>query len=428
VWWEEPVSETKPFAISKWAVWEAYRRVKANKGGGGVDGVSIAQFEQDLKGNLYKLWNRMSSRCYFPPPVKLVEIPKKDGGVRPLGVPTVADRIAQTVVAVELEKTAEPVFHPDSYGYRPRRSALDAVEVCRKRCWKSDWVVDLDVKAFFDSVDHRLAMKAVAHHTSPDQKWVLLYVQRWLSAPLQRPDGTLVGRDRGTPQGSAISPLLANLYLHYALDAWMGRKFPDIRFERYADDAVVHCDSEVQARQVRDAIAARMVECGLQLHPDKTRIVYCKDSNRNGSYEHEQFDFLGYTFRPRRVKSRAGALFVSFAPAVSNDAAKRMRREVKRWRLHLWVTKTLRDLARVVNPTVRGWINYYGRFYKSGLTVVFKQLNDYLARWAMRKYKRLKRSWRRGRRFLANVARRDPELFAHWRHGFKPSGWTLGAG
>jgi RNA-directed DNA polymerase len=424
--WEEPVSRTKPFAISKWAVWEAYRRVKANKGVGGVDGVSMTQFEQDLKGNLYKLWNRMSSGCYFPPPVRLVEIPKRGGGVRPLGVPTVADRIAQTVVAMELEKTAEPIFHADSYGYRPGRSALDAVEVCRKRCWKSDWVVDLDIKSFFDSLDHQLLMKAVAHHT--DQRWVLLYVQRWLEAPLQGQDGTLVERDRGTPQGSAISPLLANLYLHYAFDAWMGRAFPLIQFERYADDVVVHCNSEVQARRVRDAIAARMVECGLQLHPDKTKIVYCKDSNRNGSHEHEQFDFLSYTFRPRRVKSRTGAFFVSFAPAVSNDAAKRMRREVKRWRVHLWVTKTLRDLAQFVNPIVQGWINYYGRFYKSWLIVVFKRLNDYLVRWAMRKYKRLKRSWRRGRRFLADVARRDPGLFAHWRHGFKPSGWTLGAG
>lgn len=417
------MSKAKSFVISKWAVWEAYRRVKANKGAGGVDGVSIEQFEQDLQDNLYKLWNRLSSGSYFPPPVRLVEIPKRAGGVRPLGIPTVADRIAQTVVAMELEKTVEPIFHPDSYGYRPGRSAHDALAACRERCWKSDWVVDLDVEAFFDSVDHQLMLKAVGHHT--DQAWISLYVQRWLQAPLQQHDGTLVERDRGTPQGSAISPLLANLYLHYAFDAWMQREFPHIRFERYADDAVVHCDSEQEARQVRDAIAARLAECGLQLHPDKTRIVYCKDSNRKGSYEHERFDFLSYTFRPRRVKSKAGVAFVSFSPAVSNDSAKRMRREIKRWRLHLWVTKSLRELALFINPIVRGWINYYGRFYKSWLTATLQQINDYLARWAMRKYKRLRRRWRRARRFIADICQRDPDLFVHWRYGFRPSGWTL---
>jgi RNA-directed DNA polymerase len=313
------LSKTKPFVISKQAVFEAYRKVKANKGAGGVDGVSMAQFEQDLKGNLYKLWNRLSSGSYFPPPVRLVEIPKRDGGVRPLGVPTVADRIAQTVVAAELEEKVEPIFHPDSYAYRPGRSAHDALASCRKRCWEFDWVVDLDLKSFFDTLDHQLMLKAVAHHT--DQRWVLLYVERWLQAPLQQADGTLVERDRGTPQGSAISPVLANLYLHYALDAWMQRTFPQVPFERYADDVIVHCDSLSQAQQVRDAIAARMVECGLQLHPDKTRIVYCKDSNRPGSHEHERFDFLGYTFQPRRVKSKAGKFFGCGSPEGTSDGA-----------------------------------------------------------------------------------------------------------
>ena len=420
------MSKTKPFAISKWAVFEAYRRVKANKGAGGVDGMSMEQFEQDRNNHLYKLWNRLSSGSYFPPPVKLVEIDKKDGGVRPLGIPTVADRIAQTVVAAELGEKVEPIFDPDSYGYRPGRSAHDALEVCRQRCWKFDWVVDLDVKSFFDSVEHQLMLKAVAHHT--DQRWILLYVERWLTAPLELQDGTLVERDRGTPQGSAISPVLANLYLHYALDIWMRREFPGVPFERYADDVVLHCESLSQAQQVRDAIAARLVECGLQLHPDKTKIVYCKDSNRNGSYEHQRFDFLGYTFQPRRVKSRAGNLFVSFCPAVSNTSATRMRREIKRWRLHLWVTQPLRELARAINPIVQGWINCYGRFYKSWLFPVLEQINEYLARWAMRKYKRLNRRWRRGRRFIANVARREPDLFVHWRFGVRPSGWLSGAG
>jgi RNA-directed DNA polymerase len=416
--WEEPVSKTKPFDISKRVVWEAYERVKANKGAPGVDDESIEQFEQELKGNLYKLWNRLSSGSYFPPPVKLVEIPKA-GGVRPLGVPTVADRVAQTVVCRYLEPLVEPVFHPDSYGYRPGRSALDAVAVCRERCWRSDWVVDLDIKSFFDSLDHRLVLKAVAHHT--DQRWILLYVQRWLSAPVQQPDGALVARDRGTPQGSAISPLLANLFLHYAFDAWMRRTFPSVPFERYADDAVAHCRSRAQARYVQDAIAARMVECGLQLHPDKTRIVYCKDDNRRGRHEHVQFDFLGYTFRPRSSKrKKTGKLFVNFAPAISDKARKAIGHTIRRWRLHLHNSLTLSELAAFVNPIVRGWINYYGRFYRSQLVPVLRRVNDYLARWAIRKYKRLRGHKRRAYRFLKAVAKRQPGLFAHWRLGLTP--------
>ena len=272
--------QVKPFEISKRVVWEAYLRVKANKGAAGVDGCTIEQYEQDLKNNLFKLWNRLSSGSYFPPPVKAVPIPKAGGGSRILGVPTVDDRIAQTVVAMYLERQVEPIFHGDSYGYRPGRSALDAVGRRRERCWRSDWVIDLDVRAFFDSVDHSLMLKAVARHT--DQKWVLLYVRRWLTASMQQQDGTLVARDRGTPQGSAISPVLANLYLHYAFDTWLARTFPAVTFERYCDDAVIHCGSEEQARQVRDALAQRLAAVGLELHPDKTRIVYCQDADWRG--------------------------------------------------------------------------------------------------------------------------------------------------
>ena len=422
-----PKQQDRPFDISKWVVWEAYQRVKANKGAAGVDEQSIAEFERDLKGNLFKLWNRLSSGSYFPPPVKAVEIPKSGGrGVRILGVPTVADRIAQTVVRLYLEPKVEPIFHPDSYGYRPGKSALDAVAACRQRCWRADWVIDLDIKAFFDSVPHERVLAAVAHHT--DQRWILLYVQRWLNAPLQQQDGTVVARDRGTPQGSAISPLLANLVMHYAFDAWMAREFPSLAFERYCDDVVVHCTSQAQAGKVRDAIAGRLAAVGLELHPDKTRIVYCKDADRRGDHEVTSFTFLGYAFRPRLARSRHGHHFVSFLPAVSTDAVKAMSREVRSWHIGRRSDKSLGDLARMFNSIVQGWINYYGRFYKSELLSFLRRLNRHLVRWACRKYKRLKRRERRAMAWLTEVARRAPRLFAHWRLGARPGGWAMGAG
>jgi RNA-directed DNA polymerase len=421
----ESKSQGKPFEISKRVVWEAYLRVKANKGAAGVDGQTIEQYEQNLKNNLFKLWNRLSSGSYFPPPVKAVEIPKASGGSRVLGVPTVDDRIAQTVAAMYLEREVEPIFHPDSYGYRPGRSALDAVGRCRERCWRSDWVIDCDVRAFFDSVDHSLMLKAVERHT--DQRWILLYVTRWLVAPLQQGDGSLVARDRGTPQGSAISPVLANLYLHYAFDMWLVRTFPEVTFERYCDDAVIHCASEEQARQVRDALAARLAAVGLELHPDKTRIVYCKDADRCGDYEVTSFTFLGYTFRPRLAKSKHGKHFVSFLPAVSRDAITAMGREIRSWHIARRSDKSLGDLARMFNSIVQGWINYYGRFYKSMLYPVLRRINDHLVRWAMRKYKRLRRREKRAGELMAEASQRSPRLFAHWRFGLKPGGWTMGA-
>jgi RNA-directed DNA polymerase len=406
-------------SIPKQLVWDAYQRVKANRGAAGVDGESLAAFEKDLKNNLYKVWNRMSSGSYFPPPVRLVEIEKESGGTRPLGIPTVADRVAQTVVKMVLEPQVDPRFHPDSYGYRPGKSALDAVGVARKRCWDADWVVDLDIKGFFDSIPHDLVERAVARHT--DIPWVRLYIARWLRARMQRPDGTLEERTKGTPQGGVISPLLANLFLHYAFDLWMQRTFPGVHFERYADDAIVHCGSEGQARSVLKAIRGRFAQCGLELHPTKTRIVYCKDDDRPREYDHVAFDFLGYTFQPRRAKNRWGKFLVSFLPAMSAKAAKRVRHTIREWRMaSTRNNQRLEDLARHVNPVVRGWLHYYGRFYRSKCVQVLRHLNVALAAWAQRKYKRFRRRERASMHWLGRIARREPQLFVLWQHGVVP--------
>jgi RNA-directed DNA polymerase len=414
------MAEVKPYTISKQVVWEAYQKVKANKGAAGVDGQSIEAFETDLKNNLYKHWNRMSSGSYFPPPVRLVEIPKATGGLRPLGIPTVADRVAQMVVKMHLEPIVEPCFHDDSYGYRPGKSALDAVATARQRCWRSDWVIDLDIKGFFDNLDHDLVMKAVQHHDKTP--WVLLYIERWLKAPVQRQDGSRQERTKGSPQGAVVSPLLANLFLHHAFDTWMRRTYPDIQFERYADDVIVHAKSKAQAEQLLEAIRARLAECGLELHPEKTKIVYCQDSDRKGQHEHIKFDFLGYTFRPRRAKNYRGKFFVSFLPGVSSKAGKAIRATIREWRLAgTRNNQSLEDLARLVNPSVSGWVNYYGRFYRSALTPVLRHLERALIRWACRKYKRFRGHVTNAAHWLGQVARRDPNLFVLWQMGIRPA-------
>ena len=409
-----PKPEDKPFAIPKQLVWEAWRRVAANKGAPGVDGQALAQFEADLADNLYKIWNRMSSGTWFPPPVRAVVIPKpRGGGVRVLGVPTIADRIAQTVVAMYLEPLVEPRFHQDSYGYRPEKAALQAVGVCRQRCWEFDWVIDLDVQKFFDELPWDLVVKAVQAVT--DARWVLLYVKRWLQAPLQHPDGTLSERDKGTPQGSAVSPVLVNLFMHYAFDLWMARNFPGCPFERYADDAVVHCKSRLRAEEVQAGIAARMKEVGLRLHPDKTRIVYCKDSSRRGEHEHTSFVFLGFAFRAREaINSKNGVHFTSFSPAISPEALKAKGADLRAMRIHRRTDLSLDDLVRWLNPIVAGWMHYYGRYYRSALYPLLERVSLYLRRWAGKKYRRL-RTYRRFKRWWTGLLQRAPGLFAHWQ-------------
>jgi RNA-directed DNA polymerase len=410
------MSAAKPFDIPKKLVAAAFRAVKNSAGGAGIDKETIGQFESKLKDNLYKIWNRMSSGTYFPPPVKAIAIPKKSGGERMLGVPTVSDRVAQMVVKMVLEPVLEPVFLPDSYGYRPEKSALDAVAITRERCWKYDWVLEFDIKALFDNIDHGLLLKALDKHT--DCKWVRLYIQRWLTAPLQLADGRLAQRARGTPQGGVVSPLLANLFLHYTFDVWMTRNHPKAPWCRYADDGLVHCKSVKEAQEIKLALEARFAECGLQMHPAKTKIVYCKDGRRTGTHEHTKFTFLGYEFRGRYVKAgKTGNLFTGFTAAVSPAALTAMRQKARRLNYRNRTDLSLQDIASKLNPILRGWIAYYGRFQPSALGPLYRYINKSLVAWARRKYKRFRTSKTRAGTFLQKVSRKCPQLFAHWKLG-----------
>lgn len=410
------MSATKPFTIDKWLVYEAYKAVKANAGSAGVDEQSLEDFEADLKGNLYKIWNRMSSGSYLPPPVRAVAIPKKSGGERILGVPTVADRVAQMVVKQVIEPAIEAKFLPDSYGYRPGRSALDAVRVTRERCWRYDWVLEFDIKGLFDNIDHALLLRALRKHVACE--WAMLYIGRWLTAPLQRADGARVERTRGTPQGGVVSPVMANLFMHYAFDVWMTKTLPDTPWCRYADDGLVHCRTEQEAQAIKAALEARLRRCGLDLHPDKTKIVYCKDGQRKGKYPNTQFDFLGYTFRPRWVKNRKrNSMFVSFTPAVSKAALTSMRQTTRKLNYRNRTNLNLADIARLHNPILRGWLGYYGRFYPSAMYPVLRHFNRTLVAWAMKKFRRLKGHKIRASRFLQGLAAACPHLFVHWQRG-----------
>lgn len=412
------MKEGKPFEISKCQVMEAYRHVKAKHGAGGTDGVDFTEFEKDLKNNLYKIWNRMSSGCYFPAAVRGVEIPKKDGKKRLLGIPTISDRIAQMVVRMNFEPQVEPIFCDDSYGYRPNRSALDAVGAARMRCWKMPWVIDLDIKGLFDNIDHELMMKAVRKHT--DCKWVILYIERFLKAPIVMPDGTVQERISGTPQGGVISPVLANLFMHYAFDWWMKRKYPHNPWERYADDAVIHCRTEEEAKALLVKLDKRMAECRLELHPQKTKIVYCRSDVNPEHHEHESFDFLGYTFRRRIVKSKHGNFFNGFTPAVSKEASQHLRDSIREIRRN-HKTASLEELAEQMNPVLRGWMNYFYKYSAGQARNALNYVNLTLIQCIRYKYKSTGRKHLKSHEFLSRICMEQPNLFYHWQMGLRPS-------
>lgn len=406
------MNDSKQFDISKKIVYQAYRLVKRNKGSAGVDEIDFNEYEKSLKDNLYKVWNRMSSGSYFPMPVKAVEIPKKNGGIRVLGIPTIQDRVAQMTALLYIESRIEPKFHEDSYGYRPGKSALDAVGKARERCWKYDFVIDLDIKGLFDNIDHEMLMRAVSKHV--EEKWILLYIKRWLKAPFAKPNGNIEARMSGTPQGGVISPLLANLFMHYTFDLWMQKNHPYCPFERYADDTVIHCRTEAQAQFILGKVRERMKQCKLELHPEKTKIVYCKDKDRTKTYTGTSFDFLGYTFQGIYIKDRLGRFQMNFLPSVSKKAAQSLKDKIKAMELHKRSGAKIEMIAETINPVVQGWMNYFGRYNRSAMRNTLGVIQRRLIKWVMCKYKRFQGHRRRAERWLDEVRKREPGMFAHW--------------
>jgi RNA-directed DNA polymerase len=409
---------TKSLPVSKRMVYNRYLKVVAKDGSAGIDNQSIAMFNEDLSGHLYKIWNRMTSGSYFPPPVRTVFIPKKQGGLRPLGIPTVSDRIAQGVVKDYLESTLEAIFHTSSFGYRPGRSAHDALVQCRNNCIKYAWVIDVDIKGFFDNISHELMLQMLRQHNQ--ESWVLLYAERWLKAGVEQEDGSVIPRIKGTPQGGVISPLFANIYLHHAFDKWMEGLSPHNPFERYADDMVIHCHSKAEAEQLLSKLRSRMQEFELEVHPEKTKIVYCKNYKRTAMHEHESFTFLSYSFQPRRKRDdfkRGNKTYIVFGAAISSKAKTSIREAIRAVVIPRWTAQTLEVFAEILNPKIRGWVNYYTRFYKQEALQVFCYLNERIRKWLKNKYKLTNNSQVSAR--YKQILVESPALFHHWKLGIK---------
>ena len=420
----ENLLKVKSWKISEKEVLNAYKTVKSNRGAGGVDGLNFEEFEKNRHNHLYELWNRMSSGSYYPKAVREKRIPKYDGTKRSLGIPTISDRVAQQVVKEVLEPRLESVFHQDSYGYRSGKSAHKAVQLTEQRCWRENWVIDMDIQGFFDNINHDLMLESVSFHINPlTEKWILLYIERWLKAPILREEGDLIYRDKGTPQGGVISPLLANLFLHYAFDKWMEVHYESVKFERYADDIIVHCKSKVLAKSLLKEIRNRLASCGLNLHPKKTNLVYCKqerNQKRKVKYDKSTFDFLGFEFKPRSNKLRDGRLCLGFKIGISKGSQKRIAEVIKKLKIHRATGFELEEIANFLAPKLRGWINYFGKFNLVSLSRVMQLLNERLVRWARGKYKRFRNNKEKARKYLIEIAEQFPNLFIHWQYGFTP--------
>ena len=408
---------TKSLPISKRMLYNSYLKVLDKDGSAGIDKQSIEMFNENLKDNLYKIWNRMTSGSYFPPPVRTVFIPKKQGGKRPLGIPTVGDRIAQGVVKDYLEPSLETIFHSSSFGYRPGKSAHDAIKQCRDNCIKHGWVIDVDIKGFFDNISHDIMLQLLQQHSS--EKWVMMYAERWLKAGVEQEDGNVVSRTKGTPQGGVISPLFANIYLHHGFDKWMDEVNPHNPFERYADDIVIHCNSKEESEQLLEKLKTRMQEYELELHPEKTKIVYCKSYQRNDKHDNESFTFLSYSFQPRTIKSKfgSGKRLLVFGAAICNAAKTRIRTAIKAVLPTQWNTQKLEWFAKRLNPKIRGWINYYSLFNKEEAHGVFYYLNELIRKWIKNTYKICGRKKLRKKYQL--IQAENPLLFYHWKIGIK---------
>jgi len=414
------IFELKPKSIevTKSQVWEAWKRIKQGGKGVGIDNVTIEMIEKNPRKYLYPVWNRLASGSYFPAAVREVSIPKPNGKERLLGIPTMCDRVAQEVIRAELEQELEPHFHPSSYGYRPGKSAHQALEACARNCWERWYVVDVDIQGFFDNIDHAKMMKILRKYTS--KKHILLYCERWLKAPVLRNNGEMdTNRKKGTPQGGVISPLLANLYLHEVFDSWMQQNHSIMVFERYADDIVIHTRSIEQSEFILDKLRVRLRQYGLTLNKEKTRIVYCYRTARFYKAPENipaSFDFLGFTFKPRLCERGDGELFWGFRPAVSSKNLRRMNAALKT--MHRWVRMSIQEIAAKIAPKVRGWIRYYGHTRKSGLTWLFEKLNERIAKWVRNKYKI--RSRRKCFAWVRRVSNSFPTLFVHWEYGWLP--------